>query len=337
MVTTEIEKSNITEKPWWNRPLIGRKTLTEYLLINTRLKIPPQSVTYHNQVLDSVEQLSLTLKALFNDRFLAADFLIYARIEEYFTQARLEKKHYFLIGKYFFQTVLDNLDSLIKLTELENKCTDPVLLGFCLDSLHLIKQEHHKLIFQAKLKKSYLFYRLQVEEEQSVILLKQYYRHLFNLSQIDELLYFFSALKKENLDHWHLFSKIKNFVHDNEKDSIDQLKPFLLLTKTEKNLLIEIGYKIIRIKKSSPHKLVTIARILQYTALDYKYKSLYPQFRLFLQYLKKWGKRYYYLLSLRKKYTNSEYSIPSTFKTKPHGFELYKNYHDYLDYHQITK
>ena len=331
----KIENDKMSQKAWWNRPLIGKKTLTEYLLkTNTRLKIPFETIYRHNQAIEKLDNLSITLKALFNEGFTAIDFLIYARIEEYLSQRNIEKQHYFSLGKNLFKVILDNLKNLERLKQLEEKLPTKVLQTFYQDAQYLIIHESHKLIFQAKLKKSYQLCKKRLSNDEDIYILKKYYRYLFNFSQVEYSLEFWSLLKKYELDNWELFKNIRSFVYDNQEDSIDKLKPFVLLAKMQEESLIEIGHKIIKIKKSSSNPLTIMAQVLQYTALDHKYQHLYPQFRLFLSYLRKWEQQYHYILSVREQYSDEEYLIPSSFKIKPHGFELYKNYHDYLGFRE---
>ena len=325
-------------KQCWNLPMFGKKALIDYIFkTDIRLNIPFQKVYIHDRLLNKLDNLVLTLKALFNDNFASADFLIYAHLEEYLLKNELAEKHYLLIGRYFFQTILANLQTLIQLTDTEQKFENEILNDFQDSSLDLMKQKYPKLIFQAKLKKTQQFYIQELIKEEDIFLLKKYYYYLINLSEVDGLLYFFYLLKNKNLDNWDLFTKIKTLIYEHQEEFIDKFKSFdelnslLLLTKIEENLLIEIIDKFIPIQQSSSNKLTAIANTLKYTALSHKYQSCYPQFRRFLKILRKWEKKYDYIVSLREKYSSDKYLIPSSFKIKVHGFDLYQKYQNYLD------
>ena len=336
-MVVKIEQDKIIKSAWWNRPLIGKKTLTEYLLSNhnKKLNIPFEQVYLHNKLFYQLEQISITLKALFNDSFAKQDFLIFGRIEGYFTEEKFRQKHYLYLGKNLFTTILDHLKELEQLTRLQAKCQNEVLIFFHRKSVDLISAEPQKLIFQAKLKKIYQYCRQEFTkyQQKEIRILKRYYRCLYLLSQVDNLLTYFTLLQKHGLDNWQILAKLKKFMSQNkyEEHTIEQLQPFILLTKIEQEYLLQLAEKVIQIKKSPDEQVMTIARILQYTALDYKYSSIYPQFTLFLEYLRKWEKRYYRLMKLRNQYSSEEYILPTSFKVKTHGFEFYKSYHDYLD------
>jgi len=118
---------------------------------------------------------------------------------------------------------------------------------------------------------------------------------------------------------------------------IENVKPFLLFTKTEEEFLSAIASQIIKIKEDDETKLINIAKIFQYIALGDKYKHLYTQFELFLKCLSKWERIYYDIISLRKNYPINQFIIPPSFKAKLSGFEIYKSYHDYLNHSCLTK
>ncbi|MBL1210405.1 hypothetical protein [Geminocystis sp. GBBB08] len=328
----ELILEETLEKPWWNRPLLGNKTLMDYISSQfVKLDIPQDILYHYNSALDKLENMTVTVKALLNDKFTEKDFLTYARIQSYLDKYNQHKQHYFVIGKEFFKTLLDNLDTLIKLTEIEAEYNSPVFLAFYEYSLDLIKQKCDKLIFQEKLRKSIPSFTLKLTEEKEQKIIKLYMKYLFMISEIDNLAKFFSLLKTNQLEYWDLFKKIKNLLEQNRINKVQDLKSFVLLVKNDDSLFRDIATKVIKIKKDETEDELIIARILQYVALNYKYEVLYSQFQLFLSYLSKWEKTYYYILHLKNKYPSNKYNYPPNFRVKLTGFDVYKSYYDYLD------
>lgn len=329
---TELILEEELNKPWWNRPLLGKKTLTDYIFSPyTKFNIPQDILFHYNSALEKLENTAITLKALLNDKFTERDFLTYGRIQGYLDRYCQQKQHYFVIGKEFFTTLLDNLDTLLILKEIEAEYNNLVFLEFYQYSLNLIQQQGNKLIFQEKLRKSIPSFTKQLNEEKEQKIIKVYMKYLFMVSEVDNLSKIFCLLKTNELEYWDLLKKIKDFINYNKVHNIEDLKPFVLLVKSDDNLFREIATKFIKIKKDDTEDFLTIARILQYVALSYKYEVFYSQFQLFLSYLSKWEKTYYYILHLKNKYPSNEYNYPSNFKVKLTGFDIYKTYYDYLD------
>ncbi|NCO74390.1 MAG: hypothetical protein GW795_03905 [Cyanobacteria bacterium] len=320
------------EKPWWNRPLLGEKTLIDYFFSEyIKLEIPPEILSVYNYALEKSDNITLTLKALLNDKFSNKGFLIYARIEGYLNKYCQHKKHYFIVGKELFKTLLDNLDILNKLTDIEAEYNHGVFLEFYQFALELIQKYPNKLIFQEKLKKAKEYFTIQLNEEQEKKVIGVYIKYLLLLSEVDNLANYFYLVKINQLTNWELLKKIKTFIEENQQSNIEELKPFILLVKNDEDWFTKIATKIIKIKKEDTEDSLIIANILQYIALSYKYEVIYPQFQLFLNYLSKWEKVYYYIISLRDKYGSKKYNYPPNFKVKISGFDIYKSYYDYLD------
>jgi len=337
-MNTQLTIDEKTDQPWWNRPLVGDKSLFDYCFKQySRIQICPEIVSLHDYHLEKLENLSVTLKALFNQKFTYSDFLIYARLEGYFQKFCQSKKHYFLVGKEFFKTILDNLDHLKSIVKIETKYRNTILVNFYHSVYDLVKKNHHKLIVQEKLIKLHYQIKQQLKDAKDSQIIDNYLGHFISISEVENLLYFFDLLKVNNLTNWDVFYKIKNFVVETENEMIEDVKPFLLFTNTEAEFLNAIASKIIKIKEDDETKLINIAKILQYIALGDKYEHLYSQFELFLKCLSKWEKIYYDIISLRKNYPINQFIIPPSFKAKLSGFEIYKSYHDYLNHSCLTK
>ncbi|BAQ61008.1 hypothetical protein GM3708_1414 [Geminocystis sp. NIES-3708] len=328
----ELTLEGKLDKPWWNRPLLGEKTLIDYIFSQYIKADIPQDILFHyNSALEKIESTNVTLKALLSEKFIEKDFLTYARIQSYLDRYCQQKQHYFVIAKEFFKILLDNLDTLFKIKEIEAEYNSPAFLEFYQNSLELFQQQENKLIFQEKLRKSISFFIKQLNEENEQKTMKLYMKYLFMISDVNNLGTFFYLLKTNELEYWQLLKKIKDFIEQNKAYNIEDLKPFVLLVKSDDNLFREIATQFLRIKKDDTEDFLTMARILQYITLSYKYEAFYSQFQLFLSYLSKWEKTYYYILHLKNKYPNSKYNYPSNFKVKLPGFDLYKSYYDYLD------
>lgn len=337
-MNTELAIEEKTDQPWWNRPLIGDKPLVNYLFRQySRTQICPEIISLHDYHLEKLESVSITLKALFNQKFIYSDFLIYARLEGYFQKYCQTKKHYFLVGKEFFKTIIDNLGHLKSIVKIEAKYQNPLLINFYKSINQLIKENHHKLIFQEKLIKLHYHLKVQLKDEQEIKTIDNYLGHFISISEVENLLYFFDLLIINQLTNWDIFSKIKNFIQETEHEMIEDVKPFLLFAKTEEEFISAIASKIIKIKEDDETKLINIAKIFQYIALGDKYEHLYTQFELFLKCLSKWERIYYDIMALRKNYPINQFIIPPSFKVKLSGFELYKSYHDYLNHSCLTK
>lgn len=333
-----ILEEKVITKPWWNRPLLGEKTLFDYIFArDLRHYIPEESLSVYYSSIEKIENLSLTLKALFNENFSHKDFLIYARIQTYLDRYCQHKKHYFILGKNFFKPLLDNLDIFLKISEIEVEYNFVSFLEFYSQCLELIKEQSNKLIFQEKLRKIKQLFHGKILEEKEQRAINVYVKYLITMSEIPNLLTIFYQLKINQIMPWELLKKIKNFIGYNIYYSTEELKSFVLLVKNNESELRDIAIKILKIKQKETEDFLIISEILHYITLSYKYEQYYGQFKLFLEYLSKWEKTYFYILNFQDKYPSNKYYHPSSFKAKLAGFDIYKSYHDYLDSSYLIK
>lgn len=334
-----LTMNDTTDKPWWNRPLVGDKAITDYLFKQySRVNICPEIIYIHDQSLEKLEHLTITLRALFNAQFSDSDFLIFARLEGYFYRYCQGKKHYFLVARNLFKVIFDNFETLEKVIKTEKNHTEEIYTNFYLAVLNLIYEGHHKLVFQEKLRKLNKNYNKSIDDKNQRKILNTYTRNFLTLSEEDDFLHFFHLLKINNLIDVSFFKKVKEFVDHNNHDNISDLNTFLLFAKSDEDLWVKVATKIVKFKEDDQELiLMNIAKILQYVTLVDKYESLYSQFQLFLKYLSKWEKLYYNIVSIRRKYSMDTYIIPASFRNKLMGFDLYKAYYDYLDYSYLNK
>lgn len=337
-MNTELSVEETINKPWWNRPLVGDKPLVDYFFKKySRLQICPEIISLHDYYLERLEKVSVTLKALFNQKFTYSDFLIYARLEGYFQKYCQTKKHYFLVGKEFFAVILNNLDVLKNISKIEAKYRNPILIDFYQSVANLTKENHHRLIFQEKLIKLHYQIKEELNDTLEKKALDNYLGYFISISEVENLIYFLDLLRVNNLNNWDIFAKINSFIQETKKDTLEDVKPFLFFTKTEEDFFRAIAFQIIKIKEDDETTMLNIAKTFQYVALADKYENLYTQFQLFLKCLSKWEKIYYDIIALRKNYPINQFIIPPSFKAKLSGFELYKSYHDYLNHSCLTK
>lgn len=326
------------EKPWWNRPIIGKKTLCEYLFKNhSRLQVCKEVVSLHDYYLEALEGITVNLKALFNEKFAQPGFLIFARLQTHFQRYYESNNHYVLVGRELFETIIDNIEILQKIQSLEDTATSKETKEFFREVFKLVGENHHKLVFQEKLNKLEAQFLDTVKDEREKKLIENYSSCYRKISEIDGLINFIELLKTEGLNNWEVFVKIKKFLHCQQAESLENLKPLLLFTKTEETFFLSLADKILHMKEDKETQLTNIARIIQYIGLNEKYAHIYPQFQLFLRQLRKWEKVYHSINSIRNQYDSNQFVIPPTFKAKLPGFELYKTYHDYLGHAHFVK
>jgi len=326
------------DKPWWNRPLVGDRTLVDYMFISTdsRQEIPERTVYLNNYATQKLEKINLTLKALFSEKFSQPDFLVFARIQSYLSKYFKQKNHYFIQSIDFFTMIFSHLDSLSNLTNIESEYQGEIFTQFYLYSEQLADQFLDKLVFQEKLKKRRQIFLKSIENPNDAKIIEIYTNNLLLISEVPHLLLTFYLLKRKLLDNWHLFRKIRDFIHHGQNNDLEELKAFILVIKADYDWLKALLVNIVGIKDKNVD-VISLARVLQYIALNYKYESVYHQFERFLIYLAKWEKTYCYILSLREEYPSDHYHYPSSFKSKLPGFDLYKVYHDYLDSSYLLK
>lgn len=323
-------REEVGQQPWWNRPLLGEKTLIDYMLMSTdnKQEIPQHTIYLHNKVWQKLELLTTTLKALLSEKFSNQDFLIFARIKGYLVKNFSQKNHYFNEISKFLINIINNLNDLHKLAEIEQKLTGENCQQFSQFVEHCLTENLSKVMFQETIRKQLELIMFNLSDHE-LHLLRKFSNQIYIVSELPNCLENFFLLKKLQLDDWLLFNQIANFAQKDQQNDFGELKSFILLVNAHTDWFKKLGefFNILDDKKDS----ITYARILQYLALLYKYEASYKQFREFLKYLAQWEKTYYYIIALKEEYPINNYHYPRNFHQNIPGFEIYKVYHDYLD------
>lgn len=323
--------STNTSKPWWNRPLLGKRTLMDYLLISTdnRKQIPPEIIYVYNQALHKLELLTITIKALLNEKFAGEEFLVFARMKNSLIKNESQETHYFNQIADFLKLIINNLNSLRNLILIEEKFTSKYCQEFYDFVIDLESQNLSKILFQETLRKKIESTILNLSKSNEIEALYSYANQIYDISNSPDILKKYFSFKQLKLYNWSILNQIADLIVKNGDKNLADLNRFILFVEANydwfKNLENYSYISEYQIDK------ITHGKILQYLTLNYKYESIYQQFRQFLSYLGEWEKTYYHIFYLKEEYPISHYHYPWYFYKSIPGFEIYKSYHDYLD------
>lgn len=195
-------------------------------------------------------------------------------------------------------------------------------LVFDLLSRHIPQEKFYELIHQELAE---LLPKISTEKGQKAL---NYYVHsLDSLTQQDELglklLYLF---KKYQLADYSILKEVSNMVNYVNDKNIRDINIIDRLIKKNETIFKQLG-KIIEISPENNNSLVH-SKMLQYLALESKYRAVDLQFERLIRVLKDWKNAYQTVKNIRKKYPWIHYEQPKEFTQKIEYLNLYKKYID---------
>jgi hypothetical protein len=158
--------------------------------------------------------------------------------------------------------------------------------------------------------------------------LQAYLKEINTISEHELGLKLFSLFKQYQLADYTILKKISDILSLLEgKDLLDRAN---LVNLVVENYQIFEKLSLILGVSQSKNSSDIHATILQYVALLYRHKDSYDKFEQLLNILKKWGKPYQTIVTLRQEYNSSNYRLPKEFFQPIPGLNIYKKYEKYV-------
>lgn len=319
-------------QPWWNRPVVGKITLSQRLIgfINRQL-VPEVSLILHKTELEKLTKIAPTLQMLDNPEF-NQEFLGYISIK-----SQIENNE----GEY------EGLETFIKILRFgieKNKyfCT---IQRIELDYQGKTQRELYDFVFE-QLNNNLdrvIFKRTVIDKVENLIsivknepikIVLENYIHCLKAIASEQIgLDLWLLCKKYNLNNYQLFQIIYDILKQLKKENLTNLKPLVLAVKVNFEELENLG-KLIGIPNTMNQEII-FAKILRYIALSYQYEKLNYRFYQLVENLVKWQGHYQILVRVREEYPSYKYKLPEEFMRIIPGENIYQKYQSYLSFNEI--
>lgn len=321
-------KTQLSSKPWWNRPLWGDKSLLEKLICKfSKPEVSEEAIHLHNQELFNAQRFSDLAKAINRDKFDSQEFLLFVKIK-YLLTSNLDGYERLSESAQLLEAALKTKDSLMVLYQTELRYQTYKQQQFSKFVEELLSQEldTEKFRERVKVKLTELLEQIKTEEDQ--IALQAYVKELNYLSKHELGLKLFLLLKRYYAVDYSILSKIAAIINSLGQKDVQDLKRLVSLVLVNYEVFKKLR-KIIGLseEQNTPE---TYARLIQYIELSHKYQLTFLKFQELESVLWQWCKHYQAILAIRQQYPPSQYKQPKDFSQEIPGLKIYLKYKNWL-------
>ncbi len=332
-VQDRVRQDSTNQKPLWNRPLFGDKSLVQRLKnwwkqAFFRAIVPDSSVLLYRDSFTQLRNISVIAKNIDNDKFSSQEFLTFLKINSTVKNnaGEYEGLRYTID---LLRVALETKDCFLKIEQIEARYFSYTQQEFYQYVVELLQRELPKEEFKELVQKELLQTIPKVKTDEGKTALQSYSNQLDILSEDQIGLKLLLLFKQYNLTDFSLLRTVAEIADSFYDKNLESLKEFTVIVRVNSELFLKLG-EIIKVpkQKNTPE---TYALILQYIALRNRHRTAFGQFKQLIGLLKQWEQFYEPIMAIRQEYPPSEYKQPPIFLEELPGYSLYQKYQQYLD------
>lgn len=324
-----VQESVGVEKPWWNRPLIGRRSLVERITDKLyRKPIPDETLKLHEQNISEIKKISNRIRSIDHEKFGNEEFLTFAKIK--FALNR---------GEWGYSGFEQNIE-LLKVGIKAHKAflgleqVEFTFQGRSLGDMYdyvssLCINKVRAEVFQRQVKGKFVETYPKLKTEEGKQALELYVKHLDDVSAHQLSLNLLYAFRQYKMQNYAIFKTIADMIRVLRREELMNFEA-LKIKVIEKIEIFESLSKVIGIPDSQA-TLNTYAQLLQYASLVEKHQTAFAQFQQMVVLFEEWKTINDKILILRQVYPSNKFKIPKEFKQEIPGSRLYQKYRVYFE------
>lgn len=326
-----LQKNQVLPRPWWNRPLIGNRSMTERMgSLLEKLKkddVPERALRTHAEALQTMNKLVKRAQSIDREKYGNPEFLAFVRIKRAFNEGQDGYKD---LGRYLqlLHTGISTKNTFLALERMEFKFfgSKQALFYNYVETLFQSNDTQVEFLEQLQTKFTEVYPQLRTEDGKAA--LQKYYQHLETISKHQFGFKLLQSFKRHKLTNYSLLDTVAKII-----DGLNRLDLHDLgILNTEVIAHYETFQRLGEILGMPEHlnNPKTFGRMVQYIALDEKYKTAYPKFQALVLLLEKWHKHFTVAKNLRQEYGPKQYKRVKAFSTPIPGVDLYNKYDIYF-------
>jgi hypothetical protein len=312
------------EKSWWNRPLWGKQSFLEKILLKfSKPPVSESAIFLHNREMMDARVFAKTAQAIDNDKFNSKEFLLFIKINYYLVKGLEE-----YVGLYqsvrLLQVAIEAKNSFLTIDQTEFRYRSSKQQEFYQYVEDLLKNHEDKLAFREGVERKLAEVLLHIKTEEGKRALQAYAKELDHLAEHELGLKLLSLFKSYQLADYSILRIISDLVNSLREKDLRDIKGLTSLVMVNYDVFDKLKQIIgISDKKSSPD---TYALMIQYIALQYRHQHSYLKFQELIAVMRKWFKPYQAILGIRQEYSPHEYRQPKDFSAEIPGLAIYEKY-----------
>ena len=325
--TQELQPQR-SEKPWWNRPLIGDKSLLERIkAFLFRKSVGPEAIDFHDTTFKKIDNLSMRMASLDWEKFGQKEFLAFVRISRMLEQGE-ENYANLMMPMALLRAGLTAHQSFTSLEQIEFTHRGLKFNEFYnfVNDLCFKRVQPEVFARQTKAKSAEMFNLFKTREGREA--LRRYTMHLSKIGQDQLSLNLLYAFKRLQLRSYTIFRIVSDILKKLKRS--DLLDSDILSTQIIQNYdsFEKLG-DLIGLRPEQQN-IQTYTLVFQYLAMTERHARAYEQFQSLTAQFKLWRDLAQKLSQIRQQYPASEYRVPKQFSSKIPGSRLYEKYSQYF-------
>ena len=324
-------QKQVLQRPWWNRPLIGNQSMTEKIgLLLEKFKkddVPERALRTHAEALQAINKLVRRAQSIDKEKYGNPEFLAFVRIKRAFNEGQDGYKN---LDRYLqlLHAGISAKNTFLALERMEFKFfgSKQALLYNYVETLFQGNDTQVEFLEQLQAKFIEVYPQLRTEDGKAA--LQKYYQHLEKISKHQFGFKLLRSFKRHKLTNYSLLDTVAKIIEGLNRLDLHDLG----ILNTEVIAHYETFQRLGEILGMPEHlnNPKTFGRMVQYIALEEKYKTAYPKFQALVVLLEQWHKHFTVVKNLRQEYDPKHYKRVKAFLTPIPGGDLYNKYDIYF-------
>jgi serine/threonine protein kinase len=316
------------DRPWWNRPLIGNRSMTERVIgLFIKLPISERALFLHQKALEEAEKLAHQGQTIDDEKFGSKEFTAFVRIQYALGKGDADYESLTRSAE-LLRIGVKAQTSYLQVEQIEVAYRGSKQILFYTFVQDLLAQQIEQEPFRQQIRANLETTLPQIKSKEGQAALRSYVDQLEKLAEHELGLRLLALFKEYQLADYSILRVVSELVNSLHRMELFDFKALVTQVVSEYNVFEKLG-RIIGVPehKSSPE---TYAKLLQYLALSEKYQTAYPKFQQLVALLEQWPPHRDTILAIRDQY-GSPYKRPKTFQQTIPGIELYDKYKNYFE------
>ncbi|NJK40897.1 MAG: hypothetical protein HC934_05195, partial [Acaryochloridaceae cyanobacterium SU_2_1] len=182
--------------------------------------------------------------------------------------------------------------------------------------------------FRAKAEEKFLDIYPYLRTAEGKTVLQQYHESLDRLAKHQFAFRLLRSFKRKKLKNYSIFNTIAKIISTLSRSDIHNLSVLNTEVISHYETFQQLGAILGMPDQFCNPK--TFGRMLQYIALEEKYKNAYPKFQELVVLLQEWQQHFLVIKNIRQEYASKIYKPEKAFKTAVLGVDIYQKYQPYL-------
>lgn len=320
------------QRPWWNRPLIGRQSMTERIgsLFKrfNKENVPERALKTHSEALQAINKLIKRAQPIDNAKYGNPEFLAFVKLKRAFAEGH---EGYENLDRYLqlLHAGITTKNTFVSLERMEFTFygSKQALLYDYVETLFQSNIQQKEFLENLQTKFTEIYPQLRTEDGR--VALTKYHQNLEKIAKHQFCFRLLRSFKCHKLTNYSMLNTVANIINGLNRLDLHDLG----ILNTEVIAHYETFQRLGEIL-GMPESLInpkTFGRMLQYIALDEKYKTAYPKFQALVVLLEQWYKHFTIAQNLRREYNSKQYKRVKEFANPLPGIDLYNKYKVYFN------